>query len=342
MRILSLVILAIVFYFSDQNIKSPHGPDFKITCSTCHSTKGWQFDKEIYSFDHNKTKMALVGQHTELDCRSCHKTLIFSEAKTDCNQCHTDIHQNTVGSDCSRCHTPVSWLVNNINEIHEVSRFPLLGAHRTADCSDCHKSESLARFDVPGVNCIDCHRQDYLATTNPKHVNAGFSEECSLCHPVNSFQWTGAGFNHSIFPLVQGHSTPKCADCHKTASYSDASPVCSSCHMPDYNSTVNPNHTASGFPVTCESCHNLNPGWKPASYIQHDAKSFPIYSGRHNGVWDSCTECHSNTSNYSQFTCISCHEHNKPDMDREHPGEQGYSYNSAACYRCHPRGIAED
>ena len=121
-----------------------------------------------------RLKWPLVGQHTELNCRSCHKTLVFSEAKTDCNQCHNDIHQNTVGSDCSRCHTPVSWLVNNINEIHETSRFPLLGAHRTADCFDCHKSESLARFDVLGVNCIDCHREDYNATTNPKHVECRF------------------------------------------------------------------------------------------------------------------------------------------------------------------------
>jgi len=94
--------------------------------------------------------------------------------------------------------------VDNISELHQVSRFPLLGAHRTADCFDCHKSESLARFDVPGINCIDCHSPDYLGTTNPKHSEAGFSEDCSVCHPINAFQWAGAGFNHDFFALVQG------------------------------------------------------------------------------------------------------------------------------------------
>jgi hypothetical protein len=29
-------------------------------------------------------------------------------------------------------------------------------------------------------------------------------------------------------------------------------------------------------------------------------------------------------------------------MDKEHSGERGYSYDSAACLRCHPRGVADD
>jgi hypothetical protein len=413
MRILSLLILILLLYFSNQKTKSPHGPDFKISCETCHSSKGWQLDTVIYSFNHNKTKLPLTGQHTEINCKLCHTTLVFSAAKSQCNQCHNDVHQSTVGLDCSRCHTPASWLVNNINEIHQKSRFPLLGAHRTADCYSCHKSESLTRFDVIGINCIDCHQLDYLATTNPNHAEAGFTIDCSACHPVNSFQWTGAGFNHNFFALVQGHSTPKCADCHTTGQYSDADPSCNSCHQSDYLATTNPDHKASNFPVTCENCHTLspgwkpatfnhnlfpltlghstpacidchiggnytstptdcyschkndynntinpkhqtlgfstvctqchttNPGWKPASYQQHDNQSFPIYSGRHRGTWNSCTECHPNASNYSQFTCISCHEHNKTDMDNKHKGRNGYSYDSAACYRCHPKGNAD-
>ena len=149
-------------------------------------------------------------------------TLVFSEAKSECNECHTDVHQATTGLDCARCHTPNSWLVSNITGIHQTSRFPLLGAHRTADCSDCHKSETLVRFDVPGVNCIDCHRENYMATTNPNHSESGFSEDCSPCHPVNSFEWTGAGFNHAFFPLTQGHSGLNCSECHTTGSYTDA------------------------------------------------------------------------------------------------------------------------
>ena len=337
-----LLIYFLILVMSAPTGDPPHGPGFKISCSTCHSAKGWQIDKEIYSFDHNKTKLPLIGMHTEVNCRLCHPSLIFSEAKTECFECHSDVHQATVGADCGRCHTPLSWLVNNISGIHQRSRFPLVGAHRTADCYDCHKSESLARFDVLGVNCIDCHREEYLSTTAPNHKQAGFSEDCSTCHPINAFQWTGAGFNHDFFPLAQGHSNLTCAQCHTTGRYTDANPACFTCHQADYNAAANPPHKTSGFPVTCELCHTLSPGWKPASFTQHDSQDFPIYSGKHKGTWDSCAECHTNPSNYKVFSCITCHEHNKTEMDSQHREENGYSYNSAACYQCHPKGVADD
>ena len=332
MRILSLLVLCLFMAFFKQQTNSPHGTNFKESCSLCHSSKGWQLDTAIYSFDHNKTKFALTGQHIATGCRQCHTTLVFSTAKSECNECHMDVHQATTGLDCARCHTTNSWLVSNITAIHQTSRFPLLGAHRTADCTDCHKSETLVRFDVPGIDCIDCHRDDYMSTTSPNHAEAGFSEDCSSCHPVNSFEWTGAGFNHAFFPLTQGHSALNCSACHTTGNYSDANPDCFSCHQTDYNNTTNPNHQSMGFPTTCTTCHSLNPGWKPASYTQHDSQYFPIYSGNHRGTWDSCTECHTNPNNYTQFDCIRCHT----DAHRDE------NYTNAQCYNCHPRGTAGD
>lgn len=341
MRILSLAIICILEFLLIWKSDHPHGDDFKISCSTCHSEKGWYLDKEIYSYDHNKAKFHLTGQHVNTDCKHCHPTLVFTDASLDCISCHADVHQATAGPDCSRCHTTFSWLVNNINDVHRMSRFPLLGAHRTADCTDCHLSESNSRFDVLGINCVDCHRADYMATSAPNHAGSGFSEECSTCHSINAFTWEGAGFNHAFFPLQQGHSGLECTTCHTTGNYSDLSPDCNSCHQPDYLATTNPNHTELNFPNTCELCHSLATGWSPASFDQHDSQSFPIYSGKHNGEWDSCTDCHSTPSNYQIFSCLNCHEHNKQDMDNEHGGENGYSYDSASCYRCHPRGNAD-
>jgi hypothetical protein len=400
MRILTLFILFAILIFSAQKGESPHGPDLKISCTNCHSSKGWQLDREIYSFDHDKTKLALTGQHALLNCRECHPTLVFSAAKANCNECHTDMHQGSVGLDCARCHTSASWLVSNITEIHQRSRFPLLGAHRTADCYTCHKSENMIRFDVLGINCIDCHRENYMSTTNPNHTEAGFSQDCSVCHPVNAFQWTGAGFNHNFFPLVDGHSTVQCSACHTTGNYADAKPECFSCHQQDYLATTNPNHTAASFPTACQTCHtlapgwkpakfdhssfpltfghanvacadchkngnynststdcyschqtnynnttnpnhqtlafstqctqchNTNPGWKPAKYTQHDSQFFPIYSGRHNGTWDLCSQCHNNPNNYAVFDCKTCHAN----------VHQGENYTNAQCYSCHPTG----
>jgi hypothetical protein len=268
----------------------------------------------------------------------------------------------------------------------------------------------MVRFDVLGVECIDCHNKEYLATSNPNHVESGIPEECASCHPVSSFQWSGSGFNHNFFPLVQGHAAQTCTECHITGNYTDASPECNSCHRDDYLATTNPDHQASGFPANCENCHTLNPGWKPASFDhgsfpltlghagpsciechtsgnyastptdcyachqsaysgttnpshlalgfstnctdchttepdwkpaafrEHDSKSFPIYSGSHNGEWNSCTDCHTDPSNYALFSCITCHEHNKTDMDDKHREEAGYSYSSSECLRCHPGG----
>jgi hypothetical protein len=327
MRILPLLLIYVVLFYLNRQTDPPHGSDFKISCSTCHSSKGWQLDKEIYSFDHNTTKLPLVGQHTEINCRQCHPTLVFKDAKTKCIDCHNDVHQASVGLDCSRCHTPASWLVNNINEIHLMSRFPLLGAHRTADCYDCHKSESLVRFDVSGVNCIDCHRQNFMATTNPNHSEAGFSEDCSICHPVNSFQWDGAGFNHSFFTLAQGHANRQCAECHTTGRYSDASPDCNSCHQKDYAATTNPNHTASNFPLTCGNCHSLTPGWKPASF---DHSRFPLTLG-HSAP--ACIDCHIGGNYTSTPTdCYACHQSNYNNTTNPNHKTLGFS---VTCTQCH-------
>ena len=95
-----------------------------------------------------------------------------------------------------------------------------------------------------------------------QQIQIMFSQEflkiVPLCHPVNSFQWTGAGFNHNFFPLVQGHSALKCTDCHTTGNYSDANPDCYSCHQQDYNQ-LQIQTTSIRFSVTCENCHTPNP-----------------------------------------------------------------------------------
>ena len=87
-------------------------------------------------------------------------------------------------------------------------------------------------------------------------------------------------------------------------------------------------------------CHN-EVAWEPATF-DHDGMYFPIYSGKHNGEWDQCIECHTNPNDYSFFNCLQCHEHNdqnQVDNDHDHPGEpefDNYVYESNACFECHP------
>ncbi|HPS13592.1 MAG TPA: hypothetical protein PLB87_09955 [Prolixibacteraceae bacterium] len=288
------------------------------------------------SFNHDSTNFPLKGQHRSVECRLCHPTLLFAEAKKECADCHTDIHQNTVGHDCDRCHTNESFVVTNITQIHQESRFPLYGAHKTADCSSCHSSESNLQFKPLGVECVDCHRDKYLATTNPNHQLAGYSTNCYECHNISAFDWSGSGFDHDFFPLTLGHASLECKDCHGEGYATKLSATCFDCHEYDYDITTEPNHKASGFSTECTECHTTNPGWQPATYKLHDQNNFPIYSGSHKGKWESCIICHPNGT--SSFTCLDCHEHNKTSMDNRHKGRSGYAYESSACYSCHPNG----
>lgn len=341
MQKLSLIFSMILLAGIASAQQNPHGEKLAFSCTDCHTTEGWKFSQATAKFSHDLTTFKLEGQHFYTDCAACHKTLVFSEAKSNCVDCHTDMHNNTVGPNCAECHTPKSWIVNNITEIHQNSRFPLLGAHNTADCSACHTSVSKLEFQPLGIECYDCHRLDYQAATNPNHVQSGISTNCFECHRVEAFEWSASGINHDFFPLTKGHAIENCAECHTSGISVPISANCYDCHQNDYNSAVNPSHQNSGFSTNCTECHTTDPDWKPANFKTHDAQYFPIYSGSHRGEWESCTECHTQPGNFNSFSCVDCHEHNKSDMDKEHRGENGYSYNSNACFACHPNGNKE-
>ncbi|MBM3436056.1 MAG: hypothetical protein FJY07_07585, partial [Bacteroidetes bacterium] len=72
------------------------------------------------------------------------------------------------------------------------------------------------------------------------------------------------------------------------------------------------------------------------STFNHDSQYFPIYSGKHNGKWDQCSDCHTNPNNYEVFTCLTCHT--QAETDNDHDEVPGYQYNSDACLACHPNG----
>jgi len=72
--------------------------------------------------------------------------------------------------------------------------------------------------------------------------------------------------------------------------------------------------------------------------VGHD-RFFPL-TGDHGG--QPCTRCHMDPSDIRSFTCFDCHRHSESRTRNEHDGEvRGYSYDSMACYRCHPRGRKE-
>ena len=301
---------------------------------------GWIIPEDTLKFNHFKTDFPLRGQHAKVDCRACHETLVFAEASSQCIDCHTDMHEMTAGSDCIRCHTTENWLVDNITELHFNEGFPLQGAHAAISCAECHASSTNLQFGRNGNDCASCHLEDFMATTNPDHNAAGFSTNCIDCHGIDDPDWGTEQIDHSFFPLEKGHAITNCAACHIGGDFANTPTECIGCHQMDFNNSENPNHQSADFSTDCASCHTIDVGWSPAEFQEHDGAFFPIYSGSHQGTWTTCVECHNNASDYSEFTCTTCHAN--PETDDQHVSVNGYSYESGACLACHPTGESDD
>lgn len=292
--------------------ESPHGKSLKIECSVCHSPNSWTYKKNA-TFNHNKTHFPLRGQHNMTDCRSCHTSLVFSEARTECASCHKDMHQGTVGNDCNRCHTPDSWIVKNVKQLHQEQGFALVGDHATADCNNCHKSASLLRFDNLNSECVACHKTQYDAATiiipgstdripHSELPTVGSKTDCYHCHNMvgRSWSYTGKGFEHGFFPLKGGHDGLSCVDCHWNGYSNTLSRECSSCHSSYKAEAKFPAHTSAYLNHECSECHTYL-GWNIIKFKNHK----PWHdSGEHKNV--ACLECHNNDVTYKP-NCRKCH-----------------------------------
>jgi hypothetical protein len=239
-------------------------------------------------------------------------------------------------TDCATCHTTSVWRPSTFD--HSRTSFQLTGAHIAVACNLCHANSVYTGTPATCGNAA-CHLQDYQNATNPRH-GTGFSTDCATCHTTNA--WQPALFDHSkaSFQLTGAHVTTPCASCHRNGVYTGTPSACGNgaCHLNRYNATTNPSHAAARFPLDCQICHSTT-AWTPSSWDHNPY--FPISAGsRHRpGRWNTCADCHTTASNYTLFSCIDCHEHSpQSKVDDQHREEQGYSYNSAACYRCHPQG----
>ncbi len=357
-------------------VVSPHG-HLNMACENCHTYTSWRPLRAIPEFNHDKTHYALRGMHVNVSCKQCHSSLVFSNVGSKCADCHADIHRRQFGANCESCHTVKGWKVNLQAIQDHKNRFPLVGAHATLQCEDCHtnaasgkfvglstdcyschaKQYATPNFDHRAMNfpptcqtchsmdtwfgakfdhlkfagfaltgmhatlectachiggkfagtpatCFGCHSKDYNGTTNPNHPQAGFPQDCAMCHSTAT--WLNASFDHAKYanyPLSGKHASVPCLSCHVGGKFVGTSAQCSGCHMTDYNGTTNPNHKTAGFPTDCSICHSTA-GWTPAAF-DHNKTNFPL-TGFHSTL--ACVACHKN----GQFTampttCVSCH-----------------------------------
>ncbi len=325
MRYLSFAIIVSLISFYAQGQKSPHGTGFQIDCAQCHTSQNWKVNVSEIQFNHDNTNFKLVGQHKVVNCRDCHQSLQFKDGRRNCLECHTDVHNQSLGKDCGRCHTPKSWLVDNITEMHQQTRFPLLGAHRTVTCNDCHKSASKFQFEPLGIECISCHDKDFQGTTAPNHVTGRFSTNCLECHSANLTSWHSGLINHDFFPLTGGHAIG-CNQCHTDGHYGKISAECNACHNKHYTAAQLPKHVDAGIPVKCETCHTTV-AWKPSSF-NHLATGYEL-KGTHKSIVQ-CSDCHKGNVTSAPQACIGCHQ-------VQYDGAPGHKQNNypADCTKCH-------
>ena len=322
---------------------SSKNPDHKIAgftlaCEICHLPNA--SDWRRVAFTHTPS-FPLTGGHASPECNDCHANT-YQNTSPECFSCHREDFEQTIdpdhagngfSHDCQECHSTIAWLPARFD--HNNTDFMLTGKHSNLTCQECHGNG----YTGTPVECNACHRDDYNQTIDPDHQLAQFPLMCTECHSTTGWKPAQLDHNNTDFPLTGRHSSVACQACHANG-YTNTPSECVDCHRDEYDQTTNPNHQAVQFPLLCNSCHSTT-DWSSASW-DHDGLYIPIYSGRHRGEWNTCSDCHINPANYTLFECIYCHEHTKSETDSHHREISNYQYNSQACYTCHPRGEAED
>jgi len=328
--------------------EDPHRGDAGQRCEQCHRESSWQ---QVNAQDaHANTRLPELGVHAALTCVDCHRQAAFQQfsgAVTPCMACHQATFQATTNPShvslgfsqkCESCHQFTTWYFALFQQ-HDAIFAIYSGAHAGvwSNCAACHSNAS----DFRVFSCTTCHGQ---ARTDATHQGMGSaysyaSAACLMCHPNGS---RGTFAQHdAVFPINSGFHQgvwSSCTACHPTPASSQVFTCMSSgCHAQAATDPIHSGITAYAYVATqCLACH---PTGGPASFSQHDALYFPIYSGSHVGTWSACTACHATAGSPNVFTCMSSGCHAQAATDPIHAGITGYSYTAPQCLSCHPTGL---
>jgi len=271
-------------------------------------------------------------------CLDCHellaerieagKGLHARDDHADCVSCHSD-HQ---GEDYLMIRWPGKGDESSFD--HDLTGYPLEGAHAKRMCRDCHRAALLldaARIESAskradrsflglGTSCLDCHE-------DPHREQLG--ADCRRCHDMEA--WRPAdGFDHesTAYPLRGRHVGVACESCHPRAGGDPDELIlrfanvpfadCADCHRDPH---------AGRFPEACASCHDVE-SWRAVAgdRFDHDRSRYPL-RGRHASL--TCERCHragEPLSPLAHASCVDCH-------DDVHRGQ--IQTGSEACERCH-------
>lgn len=204
----------------DTTYMTAHTLSFGAACLDCHDGVD-RFDE---NFDHNVFPFQLTGSHAGLACVQCHvnaRALTdFAATPQDCFSCHQqdDAHNGQFGAACAACHNTSDWKDADFD--HNLTDFPLTGAHMGLACQSCHGSGQFAGLST---DCASCHSE-------PEFHAGVFGLNCAGCHTTDNWfaQYTGP---HPAIADEGGsgvnHGGASCRDCH-TQTLRAA--TCTACH----------------------------------------------------------------------------------------------------------------
>jgi len=308
----------------------PHAAaGFPTDCAVCHAgTTAWQGG----TFDHGTTRFALTGAHQAASCNDCHADGTWRGRPMECLACHRQVWEATTSpahaaagfaTTCTQCHGTAQW--RGATYDHNVTAFPLTGAHVATTCAACHGD---GVYGGKATTCVACHQADYNRAAVPNHVASGFPTTCTDCHGTGG--WAGAQFDHSAtrFPLTGGHAVVSCMSCHGDGIWKGRSLECVSCHRDDYDRVANPNHRTLAFSTDCTGCHATR-AW-PEIHFDHTRTSFPL-TGAHLPL--ACGQCHGDgVWRGKPTTCVGCHQ---GDYDRVTTPNHRTAQFPTNCTNCH-------
>ena len=307
-----------------------HKSTLGFQCQRCHEFNTWKITN--FRQRHNETRFALTFAHKNIDCSSCHKSLVeFSGLPLDCYGCHKKDYENVsfpnhvlarFSPNCTDCHKAESLKWSEVKFVHPEQPLKLDGKHAQLDCFYCHKG---VFYGTPS-DCFTCHQNNFVSAVKPNHTEAGFSHECQICH--TTLAWKPSKFDHNTtnFKLTGKHLILDCSFCHKGV-FSGTPTDCYSCHQSNYASATNPDHRQLGFPTNCEQCHTTD-GWRPATF-DHNRTGFAL-TGRHSVV--QCSSCHKSGYSGTPTDCYSCHQSNYASATNPDHRQLGFPTN---CEQCH-------
>jgi len=295
-----------------------HKGKFGNDCQSCHNTESFSKVSLATSFNHSKTNFPLIGKHSDITCKSCHKNSLLDKPKHEkCLDCHEDFHkgefinENQTG-DCKECHDEYSFTPSHFTlEKHNETKFKLTGAHNAIACIECHRVTDDWNFKINGETCIKCHENVHANSIDKKYFD---ENKCESCHATSTWQKVTFEHTETGFELIGKHKKTDCASCHldktnlvdKEKYFVDIKSECSSCH-----NDIHRGQFVVEAKELCVDCHNFE-NWEPTLF-NHDETEFKI-EGAHKNV--QCIECHKSKTdekgNYTYYKiedtrCISCH-----------------------------------